>query len=91
MSAKQTFIEYFTIVQKTQYEIIVIVVVKIDIFIKMIADINEIKKFMIQRFVTNFKFFKNALIRVFFSFKTSTLYYKHNEIVVKFNDFDVIC
>ena len=58
--------------QKAQYEIIVIIVVKIDTFIQMIIDINEIKNIMIQRFVTNFKFFKNALLRVFSFIKTLT-------------------
>ena len=90
MFVKQVFIEYFTTVQKTQYEIIVIVVVKIDTFIQMIIDINEIKNIMIQRSTTNFKFFKNALLRVSSFIKTSTSQYKHNEIVIKLNDLDAI-
>ena len=90
MFVKQIFIEYFTVVQKAQYEIIVIVVVKIDTFIQMIIDINEIKNIMIQRSFTNFKFFKNALLRAFSFIKALTSQYKHNEIVIKLNDFDAV-
>ena len=91
MPARQALIEYLTAVQRAQYGAIVTAAVKTDTFIKMVADINEIKESMTQRPATGPKSFKDALVRAPPPpLKAPTPHYKHNEVVVKLNDPDAI-
>ena len=76
--------------QKTQQKIYIIFII-IFALIKIIIDIKTIKNIINKRIIdSNFIFFKNVLIHVFSFFKTQILLYKHNKIIIKFNNFDVI-